>query len=60
MELSLIEKTRQTRIKISTAEWKRNSWLRKTFEGLKPENQNSRYIYFVVDGDLLNQKKSKE
>lgn len=57
MEMSLIEKAgkpRQTRIKISTAEWNRNSWLRKMFDGLNPQKETSKYKYFVVEGDLLN------
>ena len=57
IELQLIEKTGQTRIKISTAEWNKDSWIRKAFEGIKPEKESSRYIYFVVNADLLNNRK---
>ena len=57
MELSLIEKTGQTRIKISTAEWN-DSHIRKLFQGLEPQKKNSRYIYFIVDGDLLNNRRT--
>lgn len=60
MEISLIEKEKKTRIKVSQKEWKTNKGLQAMIEVfvdeklLKFERESSRYKYFISDGDLLN------
>ena len=60
MELSLLEKEKKTRIKISQKEWRTDKVLQAMIEVfvdkkiLKVEKESSRYKYFISDGDLLN------
>lgn len=64
MELRLKENkdgSKQTRIRISTAECREDNILR-TFSELlyragTLEKESSRFKYFIVDGDLLNKKR---
>ena len=68
MELRLIGKPSneesKTEFKITQKEFKETKWLHSwlTLAGAdltKPSKQNSRYIYFIVDGDYLNGPKLK-
>ena len=57
MVVELIEgrnKPCKTKIRISLKEWTSSQGLRKVFSGIEPEKESTRYKYFVVDGDLLN------
>lgn len=57
MELSLIEKTRQTRIKVALKELPKYKKLINTYisiHGGREEKRNKRFVYFIVDADLLN------
>jgi len=57
MELQLIEKTRQTRIKVSI---KNLSVYKKLIDsyisrfGGYEEKRNKRFVYFIVEADLMN------
>lgn len=44
----------KTRVKISIKEWKENLWIQKRFRELTPMRESARYKYFIIDGDLLN------
>lgn len=57
MKLELLDKTNQTRIKVSRKEYEANAWLRKLLTVCKPERDSSRYLYFLAQGDLLNCRK---
>lgn len=61
MQLDRIVKDGQifTRIKLSEKEWKQKKF-RDMFSLLKAQRQSSRYIYFLVQGDLLNERNSKK
>lgn len=56
MQLSLVGNDK-TRIKVSVKELKNDKWLQSVLGLLKPYKENSRYKYFIVDGDLLNKRK---
>lgn len=68
MELRLIGKPNneesKTEFKITQKEFKEVTWLhlwliRAGADLTKPSKQNSRYIYFIVNGDYLNGPKIK-
>lgn len=48
------DKTIKTRVKISIKEWKENPWIQKRFREITPVKESARYMYFVINGDLLN------
>lgn len=56
MELTLIEENK-TQIKVSCKELRTDPRLRSIFRGIKPCRENTRYKYYIVDGDLLNRKR---
>ena len=58
MELVLVESNecRKTRIKVSKKELERDAWLKSILANVKVERESSRFLYFLVDGDLLNKK----
>lgn len=60
MELSLIENTRQTRIKVSKKEFPYCKAIIEVYNklyGVEFEKSNSRYIYYIVNADLLNKQR---
>lgn len=61
MQLDLINREGKTftRIKLSVNEWNQKRF-RDMFSLLKIEKQSSRYIYFLVQGDLLNERSSNK
>lgn len=44
----------KTRVRISLKEWKENPWIQKKFSELNPVKESTRYKYFIINGDLLN------
>ena len=63
MELQLIEKENKTRIKCALKEYK---MMKKyidaqiTLNGGYEEKRNSRYVYFIVNADLMNRKNERK
>ncbi len=63
MELQLIEKTRKTRIKVPL---KQLSVYKKLIDsyialyGGKEEKRSSKYVYYIIEADLLNRKKESK
>lgn len=55
MEISIVEMKGKTytRIKITQKEI-REAFIRRMVKGLKPIKENSRFVYFEIEGDLLN------
>ena len=61
MEMSIFEmggKT-YTRFKIGKKNWD-NGFFNRYFEDIKPSKENSRFIYFEVEGDFINKKLIKK
>ena len=58
MEISIVEKKGKTytRFKITQKEM-REAFIKRMVKGLKPIKENSRFVYFEVEGDLLNEGK---
>lgn len=58
MEMTLIEIAGKsfTRFKISKKDW-RQGFMRAFFKDKTPVKENSRFIYFELEGDFLNRKK---
>ena len=56
MEISIVEKEDKTytRFKITQKEM-REAFIKRMVKGLKPIKENSRFVYFEVEGDLLNE-----
>jgi hypothetical protein len=57
MEMTLIEKTGQTRIKCSIKAYPRYAAVIDgyiTLHGGRKERETSRYVYYIVDADLMN------
>lgn len=56
MEISIIERKGKTytRFKITQKEM-REAFIKRMVKGLKPIKENSRFAYFEVEGDLLNE-----
>ena len=63
MELQLIQETRHTRIKCPLKEYPAFKRLIASYIALyggREEKRSSRFIYFVVEADLLNRKKEQK
>ncbi|MEG2050919.1 MAG: hypothetical protein RR012_01315 [Oscillospiraceae bacterium] len=58
MKLITIAGKQFTRIKINKKLWNRG-YLKKCFEGSTPSKESSKFIYFEVEGDLLNTQKEQ-
>lgn len=56
MTLIEIAGKRFTRFKISKKDWKQG-FMREFFKDKTPVKENSRFIYFELEGDFLNGKK---
>ena len=56
MEISVVERKGKTytRFKIPQKEM-REAFIRRTVKGFKPIKENSRFVYFETEGDLLNE-----
>lgn len=56
MEISIVERKGKTytRFKITQKEM-REAFIRRTVKRLKPIKENSRFVYFEIEGDLLNE-----
>nr|DAV33858.1 MAG TPA: hypothetical protein [Caudoviricetes sp.] len=56
MEISIVEREGKTytRFKITQKEM-REAFIRRTVKRLKPIKENSRFVYFETEGDLLNE-----
>lgn len=56
MEISIVERKDKTytRFKITQKEM-REAFIRRMVKGLKPIKENSRFVYFEIEGDLLNE-----
>ena len=56
MEIGIVERKNKTytRFKITQKEM-REAFIRRMVKGLKPIKENSRFVYFEVEGDLLNE-----
>lgn len=60
MEISIVERKGKTytRFKITQKEM-REAFIRRMVKGLKPIKENSRFVYFEIEGDLLNKDRTK-
>ena len=59
MEMTLIEKTGQTRIKVGRKAYDKCESVIASYiavHGGRKEKESSRYLYFIIDADLLNRK----
>jgi hypothetical protein len=56
MEISIVERKGKTytRFKITQKEM-REAFIRRMVKGLQSIKENSRFVYFEIDGDLLNE-----
>ena len=57
MELTLIEKTGQTRIKVSKAKYTQYESVIQGYcvlYGGRKERETARYIYYIIDADILS------
>ena len=53
------DETIKTKFRITKKEWEKNLWIRGLLKLAgadieKPFKENSRFIYFIVDGDYIN------
>ncbi len=56
MELTLIEKTNQTRIKVSLKKLPQYERIIKAYiqtHGGREERRTTRYVYFIIDADVI-------
>lgn len=60
MEMSLIEIKGKTftRFKINKTDWNRG-FMKPAFKGKAPSKESSRFIYFEIEGDLINKNKEE-
>lgn len=63
MELTLIEKTNQTRIKVSLKKLPQYERIIRAYirvHGGREERRTTRYVYFIINADIIYKQKSKE
>jgi len=63
MELTLIEKTNQTRIKVSLKKLPKYERIINTYirvHGGREERRTTRYVYFIINADIIYKQTSRE
>lgn len=63
MELTLIEKTNQTRIKVSLKKLPKYECIINTYirvHGGREERRTTRYVYFIINADIIYKQTSRE